>query len=144
MSFVRPNVFPLFLSGVALVLFARFLYNLVISRRLLSRLPGPKAPSLLWGEEWKLYSSIPGQPYACWHKQYGSVVKFRGAFGVCVLFISAYCGPHCSQHQVVSITDHRAISFILNENAYLFPKAKGVRAWFKATLGEGILWVEGR
>lgn len=44
----------------------------------------------------------------------------------------------------MSIIDHRAISFILGENAYLFPKAKGVRAWFKAMLGEGILWVEGK
>jgi hypothetical protein len=89
MSFVRFNVFPLFLSGVVLVLFVRFVYNLVLSRHLLGRLPGPKAPSLLWGEEWKLYSSIPGQPYACWHKRYGAVVKFRGAFGVCLLSISS-------------------------------------------------------
>ncbi|XP_006454581.1 hypothetical protein AGABI2DRAFT_114327 [Agaricus bisporus var. bisporus H97] len=128
MSFLRFNLFLLFSSGVALVFFVHFVYYLVLSRRLLDRLPGPKAPSLLWGEEWKLYSSTPGQPYARWHKRYGTIVKFRGAFG----------------HQVVSITDHRAISFILTENAYLFPKARGVRAWFKATLGEGILWVEGR
>jgi hypothetical protein len=48
------------------------------------------------------------------------------------------------QHQVLSITDPRAISFIVGEGIYSFPKPHGVRAWFKATLGEGILWVEGR
>jgi len=48
------------------------------------------------------------------------------------------------QHQVLSVTDPRAISFILGEGTYYFPKPQGVRAWFKATLGEGILWVEGK
>ncbi|KAF9454986.1 cytochrome P450 [Macrolepiota fuliginosa MF-IS2] len=121
------NVF-LFSCGVALVLFVRFAYDLVSARLLLRHIPGPKPSSYIWGEEWNLYNSSPGQPYAMWHGRYGNVVKFRGAFG----------------HQVVSLTDHTAISFILGENAYLFPKAKGVRAWFKAMLGEGILWVEGK
>jgi hypothetical protein len=31
----------------------------------------------------------------------------------------------------------------VGEGAYRFPKPSGVRAWFKALLGEGILWVEG-
>lgn len=51
---------------------------------------------------------------------------------------------HCLQHQVLSVTDPRAIGFILGEGTYNFPKPQGVRAWFKATLGEGILWVEGK
>ncbi|KAJ3575897.1 hypothetical protein NP233_g787 [Leucocoprinus birnbaumii] len=120
--------FFLFSCGVGLVALARFVHDLVISRRLLRSIPGPKPSSFIWGEEWKLYSRPPGQPYAEWHRKYGPIVKFRGAFG----------------HEVVSITDHRAISFILGEHTYQFPKAKGVRAWFKATLGEGILWVEGK
>jgi hypothetical protein len=48
------------------------------------------------------------------------------------------------QHQILSITDPRAISFIISEKIYSFPKPYGVRAWFKALLGEGILWVEGK
>ncbi|KAF5356064.1 hypothetical protein D9756_004016 [Leucocoprinus leucothites] len=118
----------LFSCGIVLTIFIRFVHDLVISRLLLSPIPGPKSTSFIWGEEWKLYTRPPGQPYMEWHRQYGPVTKFRGAFG----------------RQVVSITDHRAISFILGENTYLFPKAKGVRAWFKATLGKGILWVEGK
>lgn len=51
---------------------------------------------------------------------------------------------HRLQHQVLSVTDPGAIGFILGEGTYYFPKPQGVRAWFKATLGEGILWVEGK
>lgn len=47
------------------------------------------------------------------------------------------------QHQMLSITDPRAIAYIVGEGTYMFPKPSGVRAWFKALLGEGILWVEG-
>ncbi|KAF8898335.1 cytochrome P450 [Infundibulicybe gibba] len=71
---------------------------------------------------------LPGSLYVAWHERYGKIVKFSGAFG----------------HQVLSITDPRAISFILSEEPYAFPKPRGVRAWFEATLGKGILWVEGK
>jgi hypothetical protein len=135
----------LFSCGIAVIVFIRFIYDSAVSKLLLRPIPGPKASSFIWGEEWKLYSRPPGQPYAEWHKRYGPVVKFRGAFGVRFPPTPlSLCNSHVFQHQVVSITDHRAISFILGENTYKFPKAKGVRAWFKATLGEGILWVEGR
>jgi hypothetical protein len=49
----------------------------------------------------------------------------------------------CLQNQMLSITDPRAIAYIVGEGTYKFPKPSGVRAWFKALLGEGILWVEG-
>jgi hypothetical protein len=44
---------------------------------------------------------------------------------------------------MLSITDPRTIAYIVGEGTYQFPKPSGVRAWFKALLGEGILWVEG-
>jgi len=47
------------------------------------------------------------------------------------------------QNQMLSITDPRTIAYIVGEGTYQFPKPSGVRAWFKALLGEGILWVEG-
>ncbi|KAG6891095.1 hypothetical protein C0995_014185 [Termitomyces sp. Mi166 len=95
-------------------------------RLALKHVAGPRPSSLLWGEEWLLYHGLPGSAYLSWHKEYGKVVKFTGAFG----------------HQVLSITDPRAISFIIGESVYAFPKPNGVREWFRATLGEGILWVE--
>ncbi|KAG7090808.1 hypothetical protein E1B28_009892 [Marasmius oreades] len=97
-------------------------------KRSLRSIPGPNPSSILWGEEWALYHTAPGSQYVKWHREYGKIVKFRGALG----------------HQALSIIDPRAITYILGEGAYNFPKPDGVRAWFKATLGEGILWTEGK
>ncbi|KAJ8090527.1 hypothetical protein PM082_002415 [Marasmius tenuissimus] len=97
-------------------------------RRCLRTIPGPRPSSLLWGEEWLLYHTEPGSQYSKWHEEFGRVVKFTGAIG----------------HQALSITDTRAITSILGEHAYSFPKPDGVRAWFKATLGEGLVWTEGK
>ncbi|KAF9458748.1 cytochrome P450 [Collybia nuda] len=116
------------LVGLIFVSITRSVSHIMAARLSLRHIPGPPSSSYIWGEEWVLYHSIPGSPYLGWHKQFGKVVKFTGAFG----------------HQVLSITDSRAISFILGEGIYSFPKPHGVRAWFKATLGEGILWVEGK
>lgn len=110
-----------------LVFLGRFIIHTISIRLALRHVPGPSATSLIWGEEWLLYHGTPGAPYIDWHMKFGKVVKFRGAFG----------------HQLLSITDPLAISFIIGENVYNFPKPHGVRAWFKALLGEGILWIEG-
>ncbi|KIK70412.1 hypothetical protein GYMLUDRAFT_234881 [Collybiopsis luxurians FD-317 M1] len=121
------NLF-LFSSSVVIFFIAKFIVHLVSTRHALRHVPGPRPSSLLWGDEWLLYHSTPGIHYIRWHKQYGKVLRFTGAFG----------------HQVLSITDPKAIKYILGEAIFNFPKPKGVRAWFKATLGEGILWVEGK
>lgn len=84
--------------------------------------------SWIWGEEHKLYYSTPGVHYVEWHRSFGSVVAFPGAFG----------------HRILSITDLKAINYILGEGTYQFPKPDGVRAWFRMLLGEGVLWVEGK
>ncbi|KII94437.1 hypothetical protein PLICRDRAFT_50407 [Plicaturopsis crispa FD-325 SS-3] len=115
------------LAAYALFLVSRFLIRIVHVRFALRHVPGPRNSSLIWGEEWKLFRSDPGQLYFDWHKA-GKVVKYSGAFG----------------SQVLSIIDPRAISYIVGEAAYQFPKPHGVRAWFQALLGEGILWVEGK
>jgi hypothetical protein len=83
-----------FSFGVALVALVRFIYDLVSARLLLRPIPGPTPSSYIWGEEWKLYSRPPGELYTDWHKQYGSIVKFRGAFGVCFFDI---CRVHSAQ-----------------------------------------------
>ncbi|KAK0455909.1 cytochrome P450 [Armillaria borealis] len=114
--------------GCLVVLLLRYSIHLFSVRRTLRHVPGPRSSSLFWGEEWLLYHTLPGSHYVRWHQRFGKVVKFTGAFG----------------HQVLSITDPRAISYILGEGIYSFPKPNGVREWFKATLGEGILWVEGK
>ncbi|KAJ7596761.1 cytochrome P450 [Mycena floridula] len=110
------------------VLIARYAIHVVFLRRSLSNIPGPISLSFIWGEEWNLYSGIPGSPYLQWHKHFGKVVRFSGFMG----------------RPTLSITDPRAIAYIVGEGIYSFPKPHGVRAWFKATLGEGLVWVEGK
>ncbi|KAJ3758954.1 cytochrome P450 [Lentinula raphanica] len=124
----HPLYFALLPAVFILYHLAHFIGHILFTRHALRHVPGPHPSSLLWGEEWLLYYSTPGAHYVRWHRQYGKVFQFTGAFG----------------HQVLSITDPRAIKYILSEAIFDFPKPKGVRAWFKATLGEGILWVEGR
>ncbi|KAJ4485545.1 cytochrome P450 [Lentinula aciculospora] len=122
-------LYPVLAFAVAAVyFFSTFVRHLVATHILLRHIPGPRPSSLIWGEEWLLYYSTPGIHYVRWHKKYGKVLRFTGAFG----------------HQVLSITDPKAIKYILSDAIFDFPKPKGVRAWFKATIGEGILWVEGR
>ncbi|TFK76723.1 cytochrome P450 [Pluteus cervinus] len=126
-ALVLPNLALLSLGFFSMALL-KFIGHLICVRIQLRHVPGPRISSLIWGEEWSLYHNMPGSLQADWHNRYGKLVRFSGAFG----------------HQIISITDPRAISFILNEGIYSFPKPIGVRAWFKATLGEGILWVEGK
>ncbi|PPQ64763.1 hypothetical protein CVT26_002707 [Gymnopilus dilepis] len=118
----------LIFAGFSLALLTRYILHCVAIRRAFRHLPGPPPSSLVWGEEWKLYTRIPGSLYTDWHGRFGNLLVFTGAFG----------------HQILSVTDSRAISYILGDGAYQFPKTQGVRTWFQATLGEGILWVEGR
>ncbi|KAJ6626885.1 cytochrome P450 [Mycena sp. CBHHK59/15] len=115
-------------SALIFLASVKFIVHLISACIFLRQVPGPISTSLLWGEEWNLYHSAPGSHYFQWHQQFGKVVKFRGA-----------CG-----HQVLSITDPRAVAFIVGEGIYSFPKPDGVRAWFQKTLGEGILWIEGK
>ncbi|KAF7367311.1 Cytochrome P450 [Mycena sanguinolenta] len=119
------------LAAFSLVAFVvgKLLIHSISAHISLRHVPGPASSSFIWGEEWNLYHDAPGSHYLEWHRQFGKVVKFRGA-----------CG-----HQILSITDERAIAFILGaEGIYKFPKPDGVRAWFQRTLGEGILWIEGK
>ncbi|KAJ7923037.1 cytochrome P450 [Mycena leptocephala] len=119
------------LTSFALTMFVvcKCLIRFISARLSLRHIPGPTPTSLIWGEEWNLYHNAPGSHYLEWHQQFGKVVKFRGAFG----------------HQILSITDERAVAFIVGaEGIYKFPKPDGVRAWFQKTLGEGILWIEGK
>jgi hypothetical protein len=65
-----------------LVSLTRFAIRCVSARIHLWHVPGPRSSSILWGEEWLLYHTSPGSLYVGWHKQFGKVVKFTGAFGV--------------------------------------------------------------
>jgi hypothetical protein len=78
-----------FCFGFILVSFTRLAFHSIRQRIALRHIPGPVLSSLLWGEEWILYHRAPGLPYATWHKKFGKVVRFTGAFGV--RGVSAVC-----------------------------------------------------
>jgi hypothetical protein len=73
-----------FLAGGIFLAFyvLKFAFHVIYARFALRNIPGPLALSLIWGEEWRLYSNPPGSLYVQWHKQFGKVIKFSGAFGV--------------------------------------------------------------
>ncbi|KIJ51269.1 hypothetical protein M422DRAFT_158615 [Sphaerobolus stellatus SS14] len=90
--------------------------------------PGPKAPSWLWGSEWEMYNSAPGQKYLEWYKSFGRIVKFKGVLG------SAF----------LSLADPQAIRHVLGpQHCYDFPKPDGERQFFLTLLGKGMIWAEG-
>jgi hypothetical protein len=64
------------------VLFIQYLVHSLSMRRAFRNIPGPPASSFIWGEEWELYHGPPGKPYVDWHKRFGKILKFTGAFGV--------------------------------------------------------------
>ena len=68
--------------GFNLVLLTRYLLHSLSMKRAFRQVPGPPASSLLWGEEWELYNGSPGKPYVDWHRRFGKLVRFTGAFGV--------------------------------------------------------------
>ncbi|KAF8559291.1 cytochrome P450 [Imleria badia] len=119
---------PHLLLALGIVCLLRFIHLKVSARFALWHVPGPKPHSWLWGEEQILYHDSPGSHYVEWHRKFGKIVRFSGA-----------CG-----HQILSITDPCAISYIVGEGTYQFPKPNGVRTWFRLLLGKGILWVEGK
>ena len=81
----HPNILSttaLLLLVCAAVAIVQWFIHVARVTRALNHVPGPRPTSILWGEEWLLYSSTPGVPYSSWHEHYGKVVRFRGAFGV--------------------------------------------------------------
>jgi hypothetical protein len=71
-----------FSIAFAFVYISRFFQQRLSSLFALRHVPGPKPSSWVWGEEKVLYYNTPGALYLDWHRTYGNVVKFTGAFGV--------------------------------------------------------------
>ena len=117
----------LFSCGIVLVVLARFVHDLVVSRRILHSIPGPKPSSLIWGEEWKLYSHAPGQPYTDWHEQYGSIVRFRGAFGVCVCISYRFAFVPTPVYLAPSRIYHRPPGYFIHSRRECIPIPEGQR-----------------
>lgn len=83
---LAPHVLKL-VSAFICVYIIRAIYCQVSVRVALGRVPGPNQSDFLWGEEWKLYHTEPGSLFVDWHKEFGKVVKYTGAFGVSISLI---------------------------------------------------------
>ena len=77
----------LIILGFTLVILIRHVLHAMSTRLVLRSIPGPKPSSLLWGEEWELYHTVPGSLYLDWHKRFGKLVAFTGAFGVSIFYL---------------------------------------------------------
>lgn len=77
----------LVIVGFTFVVLTRHVLHTMSTRLILRGIPGPKPSSFLWGEEWELYHSVPGSLYLDWHKRFGKLVAFSGAFGVSIFSI---------------------------------------------------------
>lgn len=76
----------LIILGFTLVVLVRHILYTMSTRLILRGIPGPKPSSFLWGEEWELYHRVPGSLYMDWHKRFGKLVAFTGAFGVNIFY----------------------------------------------------------
>lgn len=70
------------LLALGLACLLRVIYRRLSTMLVLRHVPGPKPHSWLWGEEQVLYHDSPGAHYVEWHRKFGKVVRFSGAFGV--------------------------------------------------------------
>lgn len=149
-------------TGFTLVYLIRSLYNAASRWRLirshssklpvpapvlqLRDVPGPSPPSWLWGSEWEMYSSEPGQKYLEWYNQFGRIVKFRGVLGVSfpISFRPFSHSRAYAKSTFLSLADPLAIQYILgHQHGYEFPKPVGERQFFLTLLGKGMIWAEG-
>lgn len=83
----HPPLFTAFLDlafGWFVVYTVRSAWRYFHASSLLHHVPGPRAPSWLWGSEWEMHQGTPGARYIEWKARYGDVVKFKGAFGVSI------------------------------------------------------------
>lgn len=74
----------LIILGFTFVILSRHVLHTMSTRLIFRGIPGPKSSSFLWGEEWELYHRVPGSLYLDWHKRFGKLVAFTGAFGVSI------------------------------------------------------------
>ncbi|KZO93800.1 cytochrome P450 [Calocera viscosa TUFC12733] len=93
-----------------------------------TKLAGPKRTSWLWGYTRDLLAGVSGDYFEQWQKEFGDV----------------YCIPSAGGGERTVFMDSRAISYILNTNAYNFVRHKGNVSLLKRMLGGGILTVEAR
>ncbi|EGG12968.1 cytochrome P450 monooxygenase [Melampsora larici-populina 98AG31] len=109
----------LLIPGIVYLLFIRPLLSP------LSRLPGPKNDSILFGNLGVTFGPEGGVRQ--WHKDFGNTLRMRGFFGQVHL----------------STIDPKALNHILVSRAYAYPKSEQTRRSLGSLVGHGLLFAEG-
>ncbi|SGY17567.1 BQ5605_C015g07821 [Microbotryum silenes-dioicae] len=103
-------------------------YTVVVRpRHNLKTIPHPPVTSIFLGNLDRIIAEPPGVPHKEWARQYPGVFKYRGFLG----------------EDRLCLTDPVALSHILVQNGYRYPKPNEVRGDLSRILGKGLLFAEG-
>lgn len=109
------------------VFIIRFIYRQVVVRYTLRHVPGPKASSIIWGEELKLYHNAPGSVYADMHRKFGKVIKFTGAFGVSIDHTAAFTTTDLDTLKAPDVVHNRRSGYCVHSRGGNLPVSQTVR-----------------
>ncbi|KDQ07703.1 hypothetical protein BOTBODRAFT_38602 [Botryobasidium botryosum FD-172 SS1] len=120
---------------ISLALFPVFLLCRRIVRALNNRytsdiryISRPDGGHWLWGHELEPFSRLPGETYAKWLENHGSLVRISGAFG---------------HDDILVVADTGVLAHILTKRPYAYPKSSMFRSFFLRISGRGLVWAEG-
>ncbi|SCV68130.1 BQ2448_251 [Microbotryum intermedium] len=103
-------------------------YTVIVQpRQNLKTIPHPPVTSVIVGNLDRIIAEPPGVPHKEWARQYPGVFKYRGFLG----------------EDRLCVTDPVALSHVLVQNGYRYPKPSEVRGNLSRILGKGLLFAEG-
>ncbi|KAH8118090.1 cytochrome P450 [Phellopilus nigrolimitatus] len=115
------------LSAAGAVSLAFLLFKLVRLSRRLSNIPGPKSPSILFGNVLDLETARVGTRYNVWAKKYGLTFKIRGPLSEPWLILA----------------DPKGVNYILNSGSALYPRPEDDRIILETMFGRGMFCSDG-
>ncbi|KAI0337143.1 cytochrome P450 [Trametopsis cervina] len=103
------------------------IYRILTDRLSLNSLPGPPAPSWLWGNSVDLRKAVVGTRYNVWRQKYGATYKIRGVFMSPTLIVG----------------DPKGITHVLTTKAAVYQRPELDRIALGLWFGKSILTDEG-
>ncbi|TFK25554.1 cytochrome P450 [Coprinopsis marcescibilis] len=111
-------------SSVALVIYKVYRRSTRIS---IAHVPGPQPESFFLGNLREIFQSQAGVPDFKYQREYGDIVRVKGAFGEDRLMIS----------------DPKALQYIIHTSGYAYPKWPERTEISRVLMGRGLLWADG-
>ncbi|EAU91561.1 hypothetical protein CC1G_02050 [Coprinopsis cinerea okayama7 len=98
-----------------------------VTRISIAHVPGPEPESFWLGNLRELFQSQAGVPDFKYQREFGDVVRVKGALGEDRLFIS----------------DPKALQYIIHTSGYAYPKWPERTEISRVLMGRGLLWADG-